>query len=147
MNFSIPDPSVPNFRFCVYFNETKERCKNKIAGQWIKSLDNDTLNEIISIAKKIDANPLLLDNDEEIWKDFVDLTKMAVLLVEWETNKPFIVVDEFGKNDLDAVDKQTEYVFRLTALMQFEYNRRNKIKNLVLSKDNRKYKGKLSIYE
>jgi hypothetical protein len=139
------DNPIISFRFCTYFNETKKRCKNRIAGEWIKKLDNDTLDDIISIAKKIDKNPLLLGQDEELWKDFADLIKLGVLLVEWETGKNFYIDRE--RDEKEAVDLQTEYAFRLTSLIQHEYNRRNKVKNLVLNRDHRKYKGKLSIYE
>ena len=144
MDFKIPD-SILSYRFCTYFGETKSRCKNRIAGEWIKNLDNDTLDDIISIAKKIDKNPLLLDQDEDLWKDFADLIKLGVLMVEWETGKNFDV--ERKRDEKEAVDLQTEYAFRLTSLIQYEYNRRNKIKNLMLNRDHRKYKGRLSIYE
>ena len=44
-------------RFSTFFEETCHRSESNIAGDWIKNLSNDVLNDFISTLRKIDNNP------------------------------------------------------------------------------------------
>ena len=136
---------APTFRFSEYFLETKSRCRVKRTGLWLEKLDTDTIDELIGVLEDVDKSKGQLSQGSELFKDFYDFCNLCMLLWQWETGKKVpqgIVPDE------DEAKKQAEYYYRLASLVQFCYNQRHKVKNpSILAEDNKKYKGKLAIYE
>lgn len=134
----------PSHRFSQYFIETKGRCRVKRTGLWLKKLDTDTIDDLYNVLLQTDIHSGKMDEGSDLFKDFVDFCTLCAMLLEWETGNPASKPAIPNQND---VDKQAEYYYRLARLVNFCYNVRHKMRNKILSEDNKKYKGKLAIYE
>lgn len=141
------DPNTPSFRFSRYFNETCERVKPKLAGEWLKSLDTDTINDFIETFRDIDL--MALDDSvgeaDDVRKDMTDFLYLTILVWQWETGKKW----DINLSDPDMHHLQVEYMFRFACLVQYEYLQRTggKSREEQLERDNEKYQGRLSIFE
>lgn len=121
-----------NMEHTNIFNSSKQNCKN-IAGIWLSSLSNICFNNLLNHFVAIQE-----DNIEYL-EDLINLTKN---ILEWETNQHFDI------DEPDNKEKIAEYFFRLAYLTQIEYHKRYKIElSEKLKQDDKKYMGKLSIYE
>ena len=141
------DPDTPSFRFSRYFTETCDRVTTKTAGEWLKSLDRDTINDFVETFRDIDISGKddKISFDDDTRKDMTDLLYLTLLIWQWETWKKWDV----SLNDPDLHDLQVEYMFRFATLVQYEYLQRigGKSKEELLERDHEQYQGKLSIFE
>jgi hypothetical protein len=137
----------PSFRFSRYFSETCEQVTPRLFGEWLKTVDADTINFMISTIKEIDESGMndSEGSDSESRRDLADMLYLTLLVYQWEKGKPYQVDD----SNLDRVHLNVEYMYRLCSLIQFEYIVRycGESKDRVLERDNEKYKGQLTIFD
>lgn len=147
-NQDFSNPDTPSFRFSRYFAETCDRAVEKIAGEWLKILDYDTLKDFCETLLTIDnmANKNSLNEDNSTRKDLNDLLYLTLLIWQWEKGTKIdietMIEDDYHLN--------VEYLFRLARLIQFEFFKRNgegKEAFEILSQDDAQYHGKLSIFD
>ena len=138
------DINTPSFRFSSYFTETCNNITTKIAGEWLKSLDTDTINDFVETFRNIDTMSLN-DGNHYTRKDMTDILYLTVLIWQWETGKTW----DINLVDSDRHHLQVEYCFRLATLIQYEYLQRHggKSKDEMLERDHEQHHGKLSIFE
>ena len=147
-----PDsPNSPSFRFSKYFTETSQIMPKKLAGEWLKTLDTDTINDFYFTLKKIDEKATSSSpdsqsiEDKELFRDMADLLYLTILIWQWETDQSW----DSGMHDPIKDYKHVEYQYRLASLIQYEYLQRHsgKSPDERLENDQKRNKGRLAILD
>lgn len=146
-NQNLVDPNTPSFRFSRYFTETCDRATTKTAGEWLKVLDTDTINDFIQTFQALDAmgNDDNIDENHFTRKDMSDLLYLTLLIWNWETGKEWNV----NLFDEEKHHLHVEYLWRFASLAHYEFLQRHggKSKDERLERDQAQYQGRLAIFE